>query len=186
MLIAAARVLTAEEGADPVPRLGFVEVTEAVIGRVGGGAPAAPADVTLTDGYLVPGFVDLQVNGHFGVEFQTADAASWADVARRLPSTGTTAFVPTLITAPVDSLVAALTTASAFAGDLPASGAQVLGVHLEGPFISPRVAVRIIRPGSPTRPRRRSPRLSRLAAACSGCLRWHQSGRARWRRSTSW
>ncbi|HTA01657.1 MAG TPA: amidohydrolase family protein, partial [Streptosporangiaceae bacterium] len=137
MLIAAARVLTAEEGADPVPRLGFVEVTEAVIGRVGGGAPAAPADVTLTDGYLVPGFVDLQVNGHFGVEFQTADAASWADVARRLPSTGTTAFVPTLITAPVDSLVAALTTASAFAGDLPASGAQVLGVHLEGPFISP-------------------------------------------------
>ncbi len=137
MLIAAARVLTAEEGADPVPRLGFVEVTEAVIGRVGAGAPAAQADITLTDGYLVPGFVDLQVNGCFGVEFQTADAASWADVARRLPSTGTTAFVPTLITAPADSLVAALMTASAVAGDLPASGARVLGVHLEGPFISP-------------------------------------------------
>ncbi|HTA08172.1 MAG TPA: N-acetylglucosamine-6-phosphate deacetylase, partial [Streptosporangiaceae bacterium] len=73
MLIAAERVLTAEDGADPVPRPGFVEVTEAVIDRVGGGAPAAQADVMLTDGYLVPGFVDLQVNGYFGVEFQTAD-----------------------------------------------------------------------------------------------------------------
>jgi N-acetylglucosamine-6-phosphate deacetylase len=137
MLIAAERVLTAEDDADPVPRPGFVEVTEAVIGRVGAGAPAAQADITLLDGYLVPGFVDLQVNGYFGVEFQTADAASWAAVARQLPCTGTTAFVPTLITAPIDSLVAALATAAGFAGDLPASGARVLGVHLEGPFISP-------------------------------------------------
>jgi N-acetylglucosamine-6-phosphate deacetylase len=137
MLIAAARVLTAADAADPVPRPGFVDVTEAVIGRVGGGAPTRQADVTLRDGYLVPGFVDLQVNGYFGVEFQTADADSWADVARRLPSTGTTAFVPTLITAPVDSLVAALAKAAGFTGDLPASAARVLGVHLEGPFISP-------------------------------------------------
>ena len=85
MLIAAERVLTAEDGADPVPRPGFVEVTEAVIDRVGTGRPPAQADVTLTDGYLVPGFVDLQVNGYFGVEFQTADPASWAGVARQLP-----------------------------------------------------------------------------------------------------
>jgi N-acetylglucosamine-6-phosphate deacetylase len=137
MLIAAERVVTAADAAEPVPSPGFVEVTEAVIGRVGAGAPPAQADVTLLDGYLVPGFVDLQVNGYFGVEFQTADAASWADVARQLPSTGTTAFVPTLITAPVDRLAAALATAAGFAGDLPASGARVLGVHLEGPFISP-------------------------------------------------
>jgi N-acetylglucosamine-6-phosphate deacetylase len=136
MLIAAERVLTPADAADPVPRPGFVAVTEAVIGRVGGGAPTRQADVTLRDGYLVPGFVDLQVNGYFGVEFQTADAGGWADVARRLPSTGTTAFVPTLITAPVDSLAAALAEAAGFTGDLPASAARVLGVHLEGPFIS--------------------------------------------------
>ncbi len=85
----------------------------------------------------MPGFVDLQVNGYFGAEFQTADAASWASVARQLPSTGTTSFAPTLITAPVDSLAGALRTAAGFAPALPADGARVLGVHLEGPFISP-------------------------------------------------
>ena len=137
MLIAAAQLLTAERGADPVPSLGFVELTDGVIGRVGSAHPPAGADVTLPDGYLLPGFVDLQVNGYFGTEFQTADAASWASVARQLPSTGTTSFAPTLITAPVDSLADALRTAAGFAPELPADGARVLGVHLEGPFISP-------------------------------------------------
>ena len=137
MLIAAAHVLTAEYGADPVPSQGFVELTDGAIGRVGAGAPPARADVTLPDGYLLPGFVDLQVNGYFGTEFQTADAVSWADVARQLPATGATAFMPTLITAPVDSLAVALRAAAEFAGDLPDGGARVLGVHLEGPFISP-------------------------------------------------
>jgi N-acetylglucosamine-6-phosphate deacetylase len=137
MLIAAAHVMTAEDGVDPVPSPGFVELTGTVIGRVGAGPPPGAADVSLPDGYLLPGLVDLQVNGYFGVEFQTADAAGWADVARQLPSTGTTAFVPTLITVPVESLALALRTAAGFAGDLPDSGARVLGVHLEGPFISP-------------------------------------------------
>ncbi|HEY2314225.1 MAG TPA: N-acetylglucosamine-6-phosphate deacetylase [Streptosporangiaceae bacterium] len=136
MLIAAAHVLTAEYGADPVPSQGFVELTDGAIGRVGAGGPPARADVTLPDGYLLPGFVDLQVNGYFGTEFQIADAVSWADVARQLPATGATAFMPTLITAPVDSLAVALRAAAGFAGDLPDSGARVLGVHLEGPFIS--------------------------------------------------
>jgi len=143
VLIAAAQLLTAEAGAGLVPSEGFVELTEGVIGRVGAGLlPAdtdasARADVTLPDGYLVPGFVDLQVNGYFGVEFQTAGADGWASVARRLPSTGTTSFVPTFITAPVDSIAAALRTAAGFAGRLPADGARVLGVHQEGPFMSP-------------------------------------------------
>jgi N-acetylglucosamine-6-phosphate deacetylase len=86
---------------------------------------------------LLPGFVDLQVNGYFGEELQTAEAQSWATVAAGLPSTGTTSFLPTLITAPVDSLAAALRAAAGFVAGLPAAGARVLGVHLEGPFISP-------------------------------------------------
>jgi N-acetylglucosamine-6-phosphate deacetylase len=152
VLIAAAQLIAAADGADPVPGEGFVELTDGVISGVGSGlspgdgSSAADTrgagsgltpDVTLPDGYLVPGFVDLQVNGYFGTEFQIADAASWADVARRLPATGTTAFVPTLITAPIDSLIATLRTAAGFAGNLPGTGARVLGMHLEGPFISP-------------------------------------------------
>jgi N-acetylglucosamine-6-phosphate deacetylase len=65
------------------------------------------------------------------------NAASWARVTARLPETGTTACLPTMITAPVGSLAEALRTAAAFMPDLPASGARVLGVHAEGPFIAP-------------------------------------------------
>ena len=135
MLIGAAHVLTGEDAADHVSTVGFVEITDGLISRVGAGPQ--PADITLADGYLLPGFVDLQVNGYYGVEFQIADAEGWARVMTRLPETGTTACLPTMITAPVSSLADALQTAAAFVPDLPVSGARVLGVHTEGPFISP-------------------------------------------------
>jgi N-acetylglucosamine-6-phosphate deacetylase len=137
MLIAAEQVVTAVSPDDPVPFQGFVELTDGVISRVSAGQPPGPADITLADGYLLPGLVDLQVNGYFGIEFQTADAARWAEVASRLPSTGTTSIVPTIITAPFDQLAATLRAAREFVPGLPAGGARVLGVHMEGPFISP-------------------------------------------------
>jgi N-acetylglucosamine-6-phosphate deacetylase len=137
MIIAAEQVVTAAGPDGPVPFQGFVELTDGAISRVSAGRPGRPADVTLSDGYLLPGLVDLQINGYFGIEFQTADAASWAEVAAQLPSTGTTAFVPTIITAPLEQLTATLRAARAFVPDLPAEGARVLGVHVEGPFIAP-------------------------------------------------
>ncbi len=137
MIIAAEQVVTAASPDGPVPFQGFVELTDGVISSVSAGRPRRPAEVTLTDGYLLPGLVDLQVNGYFGVEFQTADAARWAAVADLLPSTGTTSFVPTIITAPLDQLAATLRAARDFVPDLPAAGARVLGVHVEGPFIAP-------------------------------------------------
>jgi N-acetylglucosamine-6-phosphate deacetylase len=136
MLIAAAHLITAEGGSEPVPSQGFVDIADGAIDAVGSGVPPRPADVTLDVGYLLPGFVDLQVNGYFGAEFQTADAASWTAVARGLPATGTTSFAPTLITAPVDRLAATLREARDIVAELPPRGARVLGVHVEGPFIA--------------------------------------------------
>jgi N-acetylglucosamine-6-phosphate deacetylase len=138
MLIAAAHLITAAGGTDPVPSQGFIEIADGAISGVGSGAPPRPADVTLHGGYLLPGFVDLQVNGYFGAEFQTADAGGWAAVAGRLPATGTTSFAPTLITAPVDRLAATLQGARSIVAALPPGGARVLGVHVEGPFIAPQ------------------------------------------------
>jgi len=137
MIIAAEQVVTAVSPGGPVPFHGFVELTDGVISGVSAGPPPRPPDVTLVDGYLLPGLVDLQVNGYFGIEFQAADAAWWAKAAAALPSTGTTSFVPTIITAPVDQLAATLRAAREFVPGLPADGARVLGVHVEGPFISP-------------------------------------------------
>jgi N-acetylglucosamine-6-phosphate deacetylase len=137
MLIAAEQVLTGGDRDGHVPGPKVVEITDGVITEVGAGRPTGPGALQLPDGLLLPGLVDLQVNGYFGADFQTGDAADWALVAARLPSTGTTSFLPTLITAPVDRLTAALNAAAGFVPDLPAGGARVLGVHLEGPFISP-------------------------------------------------
>ena len=88
-------------------------------------------------GIAVPGFVDLQVNGFGGVDFATADSVDYRRAGEALLATGVTAFQPTLITAPEDELVAALR-------EVPreAIGPRVLGVHLEGPFLSP------LRPGA--------------------------------------
>ena len=101
---------------------------------------AASEVVDLPDGVLAPGLVDMQINGAFGVDFAAADDEDWLTVARRLPSTGVTAFVPTLITAPLDRLTEAL---GAYRDRRPAldaapATARSLGLHLEGPFLADR------------------------------------------------
>ena len=54
------------------------------------------------DGWIAPGLIDLQVNGAYGFDF-TADSTLIAEVAARLPATGVTAFLPTIITSPLEA-----------------------------------------------------------------------------------
>jgi N-acetylglucosamine-6-phosphate deacetylase len=82
---------------------------------------------------LLPGFVDLQVNGAFGVDVAT-EPSRLGELSEALLSTGTTAYLPTVISSPsslyeevLPKLVPAVE---------PSSGAENLGVHLEGPFIN--------------------------------------------------
>ncbi len=82
---------------------------------------------------LVPGFVDLQVNGAGGVLFNHSTTVDGIQaIARRLAELGTTAFLPTLISAR-EKIPAAL---EATAAAMHAGTAGVLGVHIEGPFIN--------------------------------------------------
>jgi N-acetylglucosamine-6-phosphate deacetylase len=115
---------------------GFVRVADGVITEVGEGRPAG-ADVSLDGGLLAPGLVDLQVNGFYGHDFADADERAWREVVERLPGTGVTAFLPTFITAPVAEQAAALRRTRDLRPNLPETTARVLGVHLEGPFLSP-------------------------------------------------
>ncbi len=82
-------------------------------------------------GTLTPGLIDLHNNGAFGVDFATADAGGMRLALAALAARGVTAVQPTVITAPLSEMVAALD--RSLGGD----GARVLGVHLEGPFLSP-------------------------------------------------
>ncbi len=137
LLIAAASVIPAVPGSS-VLTPGYVAIADGVITDVGAGPPPRAADLELSTGALLPGLVDLQVNGYFGVDLQAAGADGWAQVVTRLPETGTTAFLPTFITAPIDELTAALRGAVGLAPALALTrGARVLGVHVEGPFIAP-------------------------------------------------
>jgi N-acetylglucosamine-6-phosphate deacetylase len=83
-------------------------------------------------GVAVPGFVDLQVNGFAGVDLLDADADGYRRVGETLLETGVTAYLATFITAPEDRLLTALQ-----AVPPRPDGPRILGVHLEGPFLSP-------------------------------------------------
>src|SRR5918992_6023735 len=84
------------------------------------------------DSLLLPGFVDLQVNGAFGVDVAT-EPSRVVELSQALLSTGTTAYLPTVISSPESLYEEVLPELGA---DGPTSGAEVLGVHLEGPFIN--------------------------------------------------
>jgi N-acetylglucosamine-6-phosphate deacetylase len=89
----------------------------------------------LPEGWIVaPGFWDLQVNGFGGAEVDD-DPDQIAHVAAQLPTHGVTGFCPTLVTrtpAAYARAQQALATTR-----WPPRGARNLGVHLEGPFLSP-------------------------------------------------
>ncbi|MEU4232950.1 N-acetylglucosamine-6-phosphate deacetylase [Nonomuraea sp. NPDC026600] len=96
------------------------------------------ADVTLNDGILIPGLIDLQINGYHGTDFAHADDADWHRIARRLPETGVTAFAAAFVTAPVPTLAEALRRCGqAMNASSGTTRARLLGAHLEGPFLSP-------------------------------------------------
>jgi N-acetylglucosamine-6-phosphate deacetylase len=85
---------------------------------------------------ILPGFVDLQVNGAFGVDV-ASESSRLPELSMALLSTGTTSYLPTVISSPewvYDEALPAIG-AEAYPGGT-ASGAEVLGVHLEGPFIN--------------------------------------------------
>lgn len=118
-----------------IPAADAVLVEGDSITWIGRGNPPQPADDEIVAGpgeLIAPGFIDLQVNGFAGHD-AAAGADSIAAISNALPATGVTAFLPTLISAPVAEgaeFVAAVGAAA------EASGARVLGAHVEGPFIS--------------------------------------------------
>jgi N-acetylglucosamine-6-phosphate deacetylase len=104
---------------------GDVEIIDGTVAEVG----LASANGR---GIAAPGFVDLQVNGFGGVDFLDADAGGYRRAGEALLETGVTAFLPTLITAPEDDLIAALREL----GATTRTGPRMLGAHLEGPFLA--------------------------------------------------
>ena len=97
----------------------------------GGKPPDVGELVELGDRWLVPGYIDVHVHGGGGAQCNTAEPEEIAEVARFHARHGTTGLVATTLAAPVEDLCSAL----AAIARCPA--ANLLGAHLEGPFLSP-------------------------------------------------
>jgi N-acetylglucosamine-6-phosphate deacetylase len=107
-------------------------------GRVVAGPPSGPADAPRVDGsglLVAPGFVDLQCNGGLGIDLTRTPERMW-ELGAALPRWGVTAWLPTIVTAPEGTIDGARTALNAGPSD-GWTGAVPVGLHLEGPFLSP-------------------------------------------------
>ena len=157
-----------------------------VITWVGQGRPPQRPDEEVIAGpgeLIAPGFVDLQVNGYAGHD-AAAGADAIAAISNALPATGVTAFLPTIISAPVE---VGAEFAAAVGAAAEATGARVLGAHIEGPFLNPSFRGAHLRShlAEPTAANvdavlRARPRLITLAPELPGALlaieRMHRAG----------
>ena len=96
-----------------------------------------PDDAQIIDArgmYVSPGFLDVHIHGCAGRDMMMDSYESILKMSQCLLSTGVTAFLATTMTKGIDEIRQAI--AGARKASFDASGAELLGIHLEGPFIS--------------------------------------------------
>jgi N-acetylglucosamine-6-phosphate deacetylase len=129
MLVSAGRVVTPARVFAP----GWVLVEGERIADVGQGPPPRPADVDLPEATVVPGFVDAHVHGGGGASYDSGDPEDAATVARAHLAHGTTTIMASLVTDGPASLERSVRELAGLVDD-----GLLAGVHLEGPWLSPR------------------------------------------------
>jgi N-acetylglucosamine-6-phosphate deacetylase len=94
--------------------------------------------IHLNDEFLLtPGLIDLQINGAFGVDFSNGSIPQMQQVLDTLPQYGITGILPTLVSAPLMDMVTASNALEELLHfNTRANGAEVLGIHYEGPFLN--------------------------------------------------
>jgi N-acetylglucosamine-6-phosphate deacetylase len=96
-----------------------------------------PADKTIeldAGTTLAPGFIDLHIHGAGGADTMDSTPEALQTIARTLPAEGTTSFLATTITQEKSLIEQALANAAAYKPE--GTEAEMLGIHLEGPFIN--------------------------------------------------
>jgi N-acetylglucosamine-6-phosphate deacetylase len=99
------------------------------------GVEFGPAEGGAELPYIAPGFVDIHIHGGGGHDAM-GDRGALAGLARHLLRHGVTSFLPTAVTASLDSLCSFADRVREWSSNPPADGAQPLGFNLEGPFLA--------------------------------------------------
>lgn len=92
------------------------------------------ADEDYENRRIVPGFIDIHTHGAYGVDTNDGDPDGLRRWMRCIPEEGVTSILPTTVTQMPDILKAALRNVSAVVRE-GYEGAEILGVHLEGPYL---------------------------------------------------
>jgi len=87
---------------------------------------------------VMPGFIDMHIHGSAGFDMMDATEEALRGISRSLVKEGTTSYLPTTITQRVGAIEAALKNINGFVNN--ADEAEVLGIHVEGPYISTKWA----------------------------------------------
>jgi N-acetylglucosamine-6-phosphate deacetylase len=105
--------------------------------------PPGAKDYVASGMTVVPGFVDVHIHGAGGHDVMEGDAASLDKITSTVARFGTTSIVATTVTAPVEDTCRSLEGIAQYihahesTADNSRFGADILGIHLEGPFINP-------------------------------------------------
>lgn len=89
--------------------------------------------IDATDKYVIPGLIDTHIHGSVGYDFCKKDKNNLVEIAKFLKSKGITSFCPTSMTLDENFLVEIFETVK---NNLPKECADIVGIHMEGPFIS--------------------------------------------------
>ena len=110
-------------------------------GKICGIVDSLPAGANVIDAngnYVAPGLVDIHIHGYLGEDTCDAKTEGVRKMAYGVAKNGVTAFLPTTMTVAKDEIVAALNAVRSLKEESKTwEGAEILGVHAEGPFINP-------------------------------------------------
>lgn len=141
LLISGADIVTEEE----IIRNGFLGIKNGIISYAGKTRPQETYEKEWKapeGSYALPGMIDIHIHGGYGADTMDADVAALDTMSARLPEEGTTSFLATTITQQHENIEKALVNAKKWASSSPQAqkGAELIGIHLEGPFVSPKKA----------------------------------------------
>lgn len=97
-----------------------------------------PADAEILDAkgnYVAPGFIDLHIHGYDEKDTMDGTTDAIRTIAKGIAKNGVTSFLPTTMTMSKEEIITALEAARVVKAE-GSEGAQVLGVHMEGPYIN--------------------------------------------------
>jgi N-acetylglucosamine-6-phosphate deacetylase len=118
-------------------RPGALGVADGRIAAVGPNVAPQGDVIDLAGAIVCPGFIDVHTHGGGGYALHTTDPAEIRGYADWAPATGATAFLAGVVGVPGGPPLAQIAAVRA-AAEVPGPGAAILGIHLEGPYISPR------------------------------------------------